>query len=593
MTSFRLGVDYGTSHTVAVLSRPDGRSRSLVFDGSPLLPSAVFAERRDQLLAGADAVRAARAEPARAEPNPKRRIGEGEVLLGDTDYPVSTLVAATLRLVANEATRVAGGPPAAVTVTHPGGWGSARREVLAEAAARAGMTEVVLVPEPVAAARYFAEQPDIRVPVGNCVTVYDLGAGTCDASVLRRTETGFEVLAVGGLDDVGGLDLDSVVVKAIGAVVAESEPDTWQRLSAVDGPDLRYRRQLWTEAREAKESLSRRSSAMVHVPIADRARLVSREQFEQGARPLLDATAALVVRVIAESGVPRDQIAGLFLVGGASRTPLVATILHRTTGIKPTVLDQPELVVAEGSVLGNETTARAESDPHTADDHQAVPAKTIREPAPPISVPPPQRSVPSIVATPPSRTKTGKSRSHPPAPIEVKCKYTGWQYLYACFLGTLAFIGGLIWALNDDGSNPETMPATIFVMGVGVLLFAAYAPVAFRPGLRIRVDNAGITARTSMRHILFKWSDIQDVALSHDSLILTVPSTPKSVANSVSKYALTRHISTLWTPESPDILICFLYELTSASQPFLDAIEQHSGRTFFTKKKPRTKRKPE
>ena len=40
---FRLGVDFGTSSTVAVLSWPDGRAKPLLFDGSPLLPSAVFA----------------------------------------------------------------------------------------------------------------------------------------------------------------------------------------------------------------------------------------------------------------------------------------------------------------------------------------------------------------------------------------------------------------------------------------------------------------------------------------------------------------------------------------------------------------------
>jgi molecular chaperone DnaK (HSP70) len=41
---FRLGIDFGTTHTVASLARPDGRVQSLLFASSPLLPSAVFAE---------------------------------------------------------------------------------------------------------------------------------------------------------------------------------------------------------------------------------------------------------------------------------------------------------------------------------------------------------------------------------------------------------------------------------------------------------------------------------------------------------------------------------------------------------------------
>src|SRR3954451_19510759 len=40
----RLGVDFGTSNTAAMIHWPDGRARPLLFDGSPLLPSAVYAE---------------------------------------------------------------------------------------------------------------------------------------------------------------------------------------------------------------------------------------------------------------------------------------------------------------------------------------------------------------------------------------------------------------------------------------------------------------------------------------------------------------------------------------------------------------------
>jgi molecular chaperone DnaK (HSP70) len=46
--------------------------------------------------------------------------------------------------------RVAGGPVAAVTLTHPAGWGPLRREILAEAARRAALPPVTLVPEPIA-----------------------------------------------------------------------------------------------------------------------------------------------------------------------------------------------------------------------------------------------------------------------------------------------------------------------------------------------------------------------------------------------------------------------------------------------------------
>src|SRR5262245_19779908 len=102
-TGFRLGIDFGTSHTTAVLRWPDGHVRPLLFDGSPLLPSAVYAEGDGSLLVGRDAVHAARLDPARFEPSPKRRIHRDTVTLGDAEVPVTAIIAAVLSRVRDEA----------------------------------------------------------------------------------------------------------------------------------------------------------------------------------------------------------------------------------------------------------------------------------------------------------------------------------------------------------------------------------------------------------------------------------------------------------------------------------------------------------
>ena len=126
---FALGVDLGTSNTVAVLRWPDGRTRPLLFDGVPVLPSAVYLDADGRILVGEDAEHSARLDPSRFEPNPKRRIDEGSVLLGDVEVPTVDLVGAVLSRVAEEARRTAGGLPASVTVTYPASnsrWMSAR-----------------------------------------------------------------------------------------------------------------------------------------------------------------------------------------------------------------------------------------------------------------------------------------------------------------------------------------------------------------------------------------------------------------------------------------------------------------------------------
>ena len=102
---------------------PDGRARPLLVDGSPLLPSAVYAEPDGALVVGRDAVHSARLDPARFEPNPKRRIDDGSVLLGDREVPVADLVAAVLARVAEEWHRAVGAAPPRRDADLPGDLG--------------------------------------------------------------------------------------------------------------------------------------------------------------------------------------------------------------------------------------------------------------------------------------------------------------------------------------------------------------------------------------------------------------------------------------------------------------------------------------
>jgi hypothetical protein len=345
----RLAVDFGTTHTVAVLGRPDGRTGPLLFDGSPLLTSGVFANPDGRLLTGRDAAHAARARPEAFEPHPKRRIDDGTVLLDTMEIPVADLIAAVLRRVADEATRITGGTPVAHTVlSYPAAWGQPRRETLLAAAATA-FGRVDLVAEPVAAASHFVHTAGSPVPVGGYAAVYDLGAGTFDATIVRRTDTGFDVLGTEGLDDAGGLDIDAAIRAHLADTYTARDPATWQRLVAPTSPgDRRASRQLWDDIRTGKEMLSRAPTTLIHIPLFDDEAPLGREQLDRLAAPILDRTVATTRRVLAGAGVDPGDLAALFLVGGASRTPLVATLLHRDLGITPTAIDQPELAVAEG-----------------------------------------------------------------------------------------------------------------------------------------------------------------------------------------------------------------------------------------------------
>jgi Hsp70 protein/Kelch motif len=349
---YAVGIDLGTSNTVAVIRSPDGRCRPVLFDGAPVMPSAVYVDPSGPLVVGRDAQRLAMLDPARFEPNPKRRIDEPMVLLGDRELSTVDLLAAVLRAVAHAAGEVCRFLPPAV-LTFPASWGPARRQVLQDAAVVAGWPEVRLVPEPIAAAQYFIQVLNHPVPVGSSLAIFDFGGGTVDIAVVRNDGSGFSVLGSGGLEDLGGLDLDSALIAHLGEVLGRTAPEVWARLQRpVSGQDRRDRRLFWEDVRGAKEMLSRNTQAPLPVPGVESPLHVTREELEQVIGPLLQRACAETAAVVRRCGIEPRQLAGVLLVGGSSRIPLVPRLLYRELGVAATVLEQPELPVAEGAVAG-------------------------------------------------------------------------------------------------------------------------------------------------------------------------------------------------------------------------------------------------
>jgi actin-like ATPase involved in cell morphogenesis len=408
-----LGVDFGTSHTIAVVRRADGSLRPLLFDGAPLMPSAVCADADGGLLVGRDAVHAGRRHPERFEPNPKRLIDRPSTLLGDREFPVPDLIAAVLHAVAEECRRVVGSP-AQVTLTVPAEWGPARRRVVEDAAARAGLGRVRLVPEPVAAATYYAEALKHRMAVGSSIVVYDLGAGTFDASVVRRTDDGFTTVALDGRSDLGGLDIDAALIEHLGGTYGDREG--WKRLmNPTSVEELRHFRDFQEEIRGAKERLSRHQQSDFAIPLLDVEAHLTRTELEAIAQPHLEQTIRVTQAVIRAAGLDVAASAGVFLVGGASRMPLVATMLHRALGLAPTVLDQPEIVVAEGSVLWQ---AGADGATFPIQRQFIAPVTPGANPGAPHPAPTPQASPPVAPVTEPQAPQQGfEYRPSPPKPV--------------------------------------------------------------------------------------------------------------------------------------------------------------------------------
>ncbi len=349
-----LGIDFGTSNTVAVLAGGGRAPRGLAIDGTAWMPSSIYVDDDDTLSVGRDAERKARLAPERFEANPKRRIDDGEILLGVRVVPVVDAIAAVLRRVGEEARRQLNGRnPDEVHLTHPAQWGSSRQNILLAAARAAGLgTNITLLPEPVAAAAHFASLPGNSLPPGSALAVYDLGGGTFDAAVVGATPNGFTVLAEGGLPDVGGVDFDQTIVDHLGRTAATADPGRWQTLLRPrTAGDRRAARALREDVRAAKETLSRYSQTDLPLPEPYEDTLLTRREFEGLIRPGITRTVEMLAATIERAGVARNKLAGIYLVGGSSRIPLIATVISEKLGVVASTLDQPETSVAMGAAL--------------------------------------------------------------------------------------------------------------------------------------------------------------------------------------------------------------------------------------------------
>ncbi|WP_116041497.1 type VII secretion-associated protein [Amycolatopsis palatopharyngis] len=368
--TLRVAVDFGTSSTCVVASVNGREPQVVVVDGQPLLSSAVYAAPDGTLFVGQEAERQAAVDPSRYEPHPKRRIDEGELLLGATVLPVLDVVHAVLRRAVTEARRVAGGAEVDLLVlTHPAQWGAMRTRLLRQAAGRLAH-EVALVPEPVAAAVFHAathapaelnqdRTVEFSGQVGDTIAVLDVGGGTVDASVVRRMPAtgpgprrgGFQVLATRGDPTFGGADVDQALLEHVGSLVSSADPQAWRQL--VEGRELtdrRRRRVLRQDIRGAKETLSRHAYTDVPMPPPFADAHVTREDLERLVAGPLGRAVDLTTTTIEAAGVRAKQLTAIFLVGGSSRIPMVSRLVHERTGVVPTTLDQPETVVARGAL---------------------------------------------------------------------------------------------------------------------------------------------------------------------------------------------------------------------------------------------------
>ena len=355
-----VGIDLGTTNSL-VASVRNGVAEVLPDEeGRVLLPSAVHYRPDGTAGIGHAALAQRAADPRNTIVSVKRLMGRGrdEIEAGlrydlveatggnlirlstaagvKTPVEVSAEILATLRQRAED---TLGDDLVGAVITVPAYFDDAQRQATKDAAQLAGLNVLRLLNEPTAAAVAYGLDNGVE----GTYAVYDLGGGTFDLSILRLTQGVFEVLATGGDTALGGDDFDArlsdLALKSVGITVDLLSDAEHAKLAA--------------QARATKEELS---DALV-VDLAfeaggvHRHAAISRDAFAAATTHLIDRTLDAATRGLRDAKLKVADIAGVVLVGGATRMPQVRAAVERYFGKPPLIDLDPDRVVALGAAM--------------------------------------------------------------------------------------------------------------------------------------------------------------------------------------------------------------------------------------------------
>ncbi|HKF61245.1 MAG TPA: Fe-S protein assembly chaperone HscA [Dongiaceae bacterium] len=353
-----IGIDLGTTNTVAAIAGAAGPEVLRAGDGEALLPSVVHYRADGAVEVGDAAVAGLAEDPGAVIASVKRLMGRGaedvrrlaghlpfELLPGagmvrlkirERALSPVEISAEILRAAKARAEQALGRPVSRAVVTVPAYFDDAARSATKDAARLAGLEVLRLVNEPTAAALAYGLDKQAE----GIFAVYDLGGGTFDISLLRLEKGVFQVLATGGDTALGGDDFDHAIAERFlaerGGAISPSEP-----------------KQALLLARRVKEELSRAETGRWRLALGGR---VSEHELDRAtlegliAAPI-ERSLAITRGVLADADLAPADVDGVVLVGGSTRVPLVRRRVAELFG-RPALADiDPDAVVALGAAL--------------------------------------------------------------------------------------------------------------------------------------------------------------------------------------------------------------------------------------------------
>ena len=322
-----IGIDLGTSNSAAAVvegGKPSiiPSAEGTVVGGGKAFPSYVAFDKDGNLLVGEPARRQAVINPQNTVSTFKRKMGgKDKITLAGKEYTPQQISAFLLQKIKKDAEAYLGQPIQKAVITVPAYFNDAQRQATKDAGSIAGLEVVRIVNEPTAASLAYGVD---KAGHEEKILVFDFGGGTLDVTIMDFGEGVFEVKSTSGDTNLGGTDMDEVLVDYLASDFKLKEEIDLKK-------DATAFQRLKEAAEKAKIELSSTFETDINLPFisADSSgpkhlvTKITRAKLEELVRPIVDKCRGPLEQALRDSKLSPNDISKIILVGGPTRMPIL------------------------------------------------------------------------------------------------------------------------------------------------------------------------------------------------------------------------------------------------------------------------------
>lgn len=368
-----LGIDLGTTNSAMAIIEAGEPTIIENTEGNRTTPSIVAISKTGERLVGQIAKRQAVTNPTNTIYGIKRFMGHtfeedavqkdkaivpyevkkgsdgsAVVIMDGKEYRPEEVSAMILSKLKADAEAKLGEKITEAVITVPAYFNDSQRKATQDAGKIAGLEVKRIINEPTAAALAygFNKKKDEKI------VVYDFGGGTFDVTVLEVGDDVIEVQSTDGDAHMGGRDIDQRIVRFL--------IDEFKKSEGIDlGKDKLALQRLDEAAEKAKHELSTTSETEINIPfISSDANgpkhlliKLTRAKLEELAFEYIDKSIEITKRALEASGLKKEEIDEIILVGGQTRMPAIVNAVKNLFGKEPNKTVNPDEVVALGAAI--------------------------------------------------------------------------------------------------------------------------------------------------------------------------------------------------------------------------------------------------